>query len=117
VVVLDLIRFSVGLFFDASRFVCLLVEDALGTGQLIHKVATNLGLFSDQKLELFKGPSCVGDLITATVKTESCLVLTSSLVIRKHSVAVFHVKNLIVDTTVVSGLTAQVVKLLAQLGN
>jgi hypothetical protein len=44
-------------------------------------------------------------------------MLTASLVIWKHTIAVFHRKNLVVYPTVVAVLVSEIVKLLTQLSN
>lgn len=44
-------------------------------------------------------------------------MLTSSFVIAKHSVAVLHRENFVIDSSVVSVLISEVVKLLAELSN
>lgn len=44
-------------------------------------------------------------------------MLTTSFVIAKHSVAILHRKNFVVDSSVVSVLISKVVKLLAELSN
>lgn len=44
-------------------------------------------------------------------------MLTTSFVIAKHSVAILHRENFVVDSSVVSVLISKVVKLLAELSN
>mgnify|MGYP007070380126 CR=1 FL=1 len=41
----------------------------------------------------------------------------TSLVVRKHAVAVLHVENFVIKSTVITGLTAEVVELLTELSN
>ena len=59
----------------------------------------------------------VGDLISGTVKSFSVFVFRTSFVVREHAVAVFHGKDLIVDSAIVTVLVAQIVQLLTELSN
>jgi hypothetical protein len=115
VVVSNLLILAADFFFQAGSLVGFLIEGAFAPLEFINQVAANLGLFGNEELELFQGAAGVGNLVTATVETEAGLVLTSSFVVGEHPVAVFHVKDLVIDTTVVSGLTSEVVELLTQL--
>lgn len=93
-------------FFKASRFIRLFVKSSFAPLEFIDKAATNLSLLSYEELKFFKGAFGVSDFIATAVKAETGFVFSTSLVIRKHSVAVFHVKNLVVNPTVVSCLTS-----------
>lgn len=45
------------------------------------------------------------------------IVSGTGLLVGKHSVATFHVEDFIVDTTVISVLVSEVIKLLTEFGN
>ena len=69
-------------------------------------------LVREQELEVFKLFAGIRDLICTSVHPFSVLMLTTCLVVRKHTVAVFHCKDLVVNSTVVAVLVSEIVKLL-----
>ena len=74
-------------------------------------------LVREQELEVFKLFAGIRDLICTSVHPFSVLMLTTCLVVRKHTVAVFHCKDLVVNSTVVTVLVSEIVKLLTQLSD
>jgi len=68
-------------------------------------------------LEVVKLLAGLTDLISLQVESISLVMIGSSLVIGKHSVATFHVEDLVVYSAVVSRLVSEVVKLLTELSN
>jgi len=117
VVMLDLVTLGHNFFLEAGCFIGFLVEGTSGTLQLIHRLATDLSLLCNKEFELLKRATGICDFVASTVESQASLVLSTGFVIRKHAVAVLHVENLIIDTSIVTGLASQVVELLAELGN
>ena len=59
----------------------------------------------------------VRDLVSVAVKAFAVLMLATGLVVGQHAETVFHGEDLIVDTTVISILVAEIVEALPQLSN
>ena len=74
-------------------------------------------LVREEELEVLELAACVRDLIGVSVKTLAVLVLAPGFVVSEHAQAVLHGEDLVVDTTVVPVLVAQIVKALTQLGD
>ena len=74
-------------------------------------------LVGEEELEVFELAASVGDFISVSVKSLAVLVLAPGFVVSEHAQAVLHGEDLIIDSTVVPVLIAQIVKALAQLSN
>ena len=74
-------------------------------------------LVGEEELEVLELAACVGDFIGVSVKTLAVLVLAPGFVVSEHAQAVLHGEDLIIHSTVVPVLIAQIIKALAQLSN
>ena len=74
-------------------------------------------LVIEEELEVLELATGVRDLVGVAVESLAVLMLWTSLIVGKHANTILHGENLVVYTTVVAILVAQIVKSLAKLSN
>jgi len=85
--------------------------------ELVGEVLVLLVFLIEQVLEVFKLLAVVSDFIHATVQTAAVLNIGSGSLIRKLGIAVFHIENIITDTTVITFLVLEIIELFTELSN
>lgn len=102
---------------ETGSFTGLLIEHASSISGIVSKSNAVVRLISEHELEVVKSLAGFTDLVRLHVKCVALIVLTSGSVVGQHSVASFHVEDFVINTTVVSLLVSEVVKLLAELSD
>lgn len=98
-------------------FEVLFVQETFGSGLLISQLSMLAGLVLEEELEVIQLFASICNFISATVKALSVLHFTSSLVVRKHTVAVLHGEDFVAHSSVVAVLVAKSVQLLAEVSD
>lgn len=111
------VSFSDTFVSKAGSFAGLLIKETSGISGLGSKSGSMVRLVSKEVLKVIKSSAGFTNFIGLHVKGVALVVLGSSSIIGKHSVATFHVEDLVVHTAVVSLLVSEVVKLLTELSN
>jgi len=95
-----------------SSFEGLLIKHTSSTGGFLRQIDSLFGLIGKEEFEVFQLFASFTDLISRVVESVTVFVFTTCSIISEHSVATFHVEDLVVDTAVISILVSKVIELL-----
>ena len=113
----DLVALGVTLISKFSRLKEFLVQNSLGSLELVLKLHVLSLLLRHHVLEVFDLLAAVSNLIHASVESGSSLHFRPNFLLTQEFVPVLHGENFIVNSSVVSLLVLKVVKLLSQLSD
>jgi hypothetical protein len=113
----NLVPLGYGLIAETASFEVFLVENVLAARFFFIEVHVLAGLLLKQILEIIELLAGISDFIGGSVEAVAVFVFGSGLIVAKHAVAVFHRKNFVIDSAVVTVLVAEIVELLSKLSD